>query len=79
MVAYAVTGRYEPHEKLQNFMVPVPVRGAWHEEQIDELFASLLGRGFEGRDVDRNEVGMAGAPETVGGDLDVLPGFRVFG
>ena len=30
-------------------MVPVPVsRGAWHEEQIDELFASLLGKGFEG-------------------------------
>ncbi|KDQ06298.1 hypothetical protein BOTBODRAFT_39679 [Botryobasidium botryosum FD-172 SS1] len=39
--------RYEVHEKLQNFMVPVPVRsGAWHEEQIDELFASLLGKGF---------------------------------
>lgn len=28
-------------------MVPVPVVGGWHEEQIDELFASLLGRGFE--------------------------------
>jgi protein AATF/BFR2 len=27
-------------------MVPVPVVGAWHEEQIDELFASLLGKGF---------------------------------
>lgn len=38
--------RYEVHEKLQNFMVPIPVsRGAWHEEQIDELFASLLGAG----------------------------------
>lgn len=38
--------RYEVHEKLQNFMVPIPVsRGAWHEEQIDELFASLLGSG----------------------------------
>lgn len=37
------------HEKLQNFMVPVPTsRGAWHEEQIDELFSSLLGKGFEG-------------------------------
>lgn len=36
--------RYEVHEKLQNFMVPVPTsRGAWHDEQIDELFASLLG------------------------------------
>jgi len=36
--------RYEIHEKLQNFMVPVPVRGAWHDEQIDELFASFMGK-----------------------------------
>ncbi|CAE6454617.1 unnamed protein product [Rhizoctonia solani] len=35
--------RYEVHEKLQNFMVPVPT-ATWHEEQIDELFANLLGR-----------------------------------
>jgi len=28
-------------------MVPVPMPGMWHEEQIDELFASLLGKGFE--------------------------------
>lgn len=34
--------RYETHEKLQHFMVPV-VRGGWHEEQIDVLFSSLLG------------------------------------
>ena len=35
--------RYQVHEKLQNFMVPIPTqRGAWHDEQIDELFASLL-------------------------------------
>ncbi|KAH9000257.1 apoptosis-antagonizing transcription factor [Lactarius akahatsu] len=40
--------RYEVHEKIQNFMVPVPVAaGAWHEAQIDELFGSLLGKGFE--------------------------------
>ncbi|KAF7430554.1 rRNA-processing protein bfr2 [Pleurotus ostreatus] len=39
--------RFDVHEKLQNFMVPVPVAGSWHEEQIDELFASLLGKGFE--------------------------------
>ncbi|EED85611.1 predicted protein [Postia placenta Mad-698-R] len=38
--------RYEVHPKLQNFMVPVPVvHGAWHEEQIDGLFSSLLGAG----------------------------------
>lgn len=35
--------RFEVHEKLQNFMVPVPT-ATWHEEQIDELFANLLGR-----------------------------------
>ncbi|KAF8596755.1 TRAUB-domain-containing protein [Ceratobasidium sp. AG-I] len=40
--------RYEVHEKLQNFMVPVPTAG-WHEEQIDELFANLLGRDVTGR------------------------------
>ncbi|CCM00375.1 uncharacterized protein FIBRA_02405 [Fibroporia radiculosa] len=35
--------RYEVHSKLQNFMVPVPVsHGAWHEEQVDGLFTSLL-------------------------------------
>ncbi|KAG8746215.1 rRNA-processing protein bfr2 [Ceratobasidium sp. 414] len=42
--------RYEVHEKLQNFMVPVPT-GTWHEEQIDELFANLLGRGTSGERV----------------------------
>ena len=38
--------RYEVHEKLQNFMVPIPLaaNGGWHEEKIDELFASLMGR-----------------------------------
>ncbi|KAI0705124.1 TRAUB-domain-containing protein [Cytidiella melzeri] len=36
--------RYQIHEKLQNFMVPVPTSHvAWHHEQIDELFASLVG------------------------------------
>lgn len=36
--------RYQVHEKLQNFMVPIAAaKGAWHDEQVDELFASLLG------------------------------------
>jgi len=40
--------RYEVHEKMHNFMVPVPLAaGAWHEAQIDELFGSLLGKGFD--------------------------------
>ncbi|GJE91121.1 TRAUB-domain-containing protein [Phanerochaete sordida] len=35
--------RYQVHEKLQNFMVPITVaKGQWHDEQVDELFASLL-------------------------------------
>ncbi|GJN90406.1 hypothetical protein Rhopal_003417-T1 [Rhodotorula paludigena] len=37
--------RYHVHEKAQNFMIPIEA-GNWHEEQIDELFASLLGRSF---------------------------------
>ncbi|KAG8760084.1 rRNA-processing protein bfr2 [Ceratobasidium sp. 428] len=45
--AHMENHRYEVHEKLQNFMVPVPT-GTWHEEQIDELFANLLGRGIGG-------------------------------
>jgi protein AATF/BFR2 len=37
------------HEKVQNFTVPVPLEQGWHEEQIDELFSSLLGgSGVEG-------------------------------
>lgn len=88
--------RFEVHEKLRNFMPPAPppslpqtagmgagVGGGgavWHEAQVDELFASLLGRGFGGeRDVeDGGEA--AGKP---GMDVDVEAalkgGFRVFG
>ncbi|KAF9526136.1 apoptosis-antagonizing transcription factor [Crepidotus variabilis] len=62
--------RFEVHEKLQNFMVPVPVSGAWHDEQIDELFSSLLGKGFENIPLNRQE------PQSQ--DLE-LSGFRVFG
>lgn len=39
--------RYETHEKLQNFMVPIPSDQGWHEEQVDELFGSLLGRSLK--------------------------------
>lgn len=38
--------RYHVHEKLVSFMVPIPT-DLWAEEQKDELFASLLGRGFD--------------------------------
>ena len=52
-------------------MVPVPVPGAWHEEQIDELFASLLGKGFENIALNAEEA-------QVQDDMQ-LGGFRVFG
>ncbi|KAJ7460611.1 apoptosis-antagonizing transcription factor [Mycena latifolia] len=68
--------RYEVHEKLQNFMVPVPVPGMWHEEQIDELFSSLMGRGFEGA-LGKEDSGM-GLDEPPLGDV-LKGGFRVFG
>ncbi|KAF7294519.1 Sorting nexin-41 [Mycena kentingensis (nom. inval.)] len=61
--------RYDVHEKLQNFMVPVPVSGMWHDEQIDELFSSLLGRGFEGA---------LGKEPDEDATMDVESGFRVF-
>ncbi|KAG9304948.1 hypothetical protein G9A89_003117 [Geosiphon pyriformis] len=38
--------RYHVHEKLQNFMVPIP-SGTWHEDMIDELYASLLGKKYD--------------------------------
>ncbi|KAG6335802.1 hypothetical protein ID866_3280 [Astraeus odoratus] len=73
--------RYHVHEKLMNFMVPIPAHNSWHEEQIDELFASLLGKGFENA---MQEVG-----EVVDDDMDtslqkqvdaaLVGGFRVFG
>lgn len=74
-LAYSIL-RYEVHEKIQNFMVPVPTQGSWHEEQVDELFASLLGKGFESA---MQEVG-----ETVDESLQEVNatlqgGFRVFG
>ena len=52
---------------MMNFMVPVAmegVGGGWHEEQVDELFGSLLGKRVnddedeEGEE--RQEVGLAG-------------------
>ncbi|KAJ7636059.1 apoptosis antagonizing transcription factor-domain-containing protein [Mycena polygramma] len=67
--------RYEVHEKLQNFMVPVPVPGMWHEEQIDELFSSIMGRGFEGA---LGQDASMGVDEPPLGEI-LKGGFRVFG
>ncbi|KAI8806838.1 apoptosis-antagonizing transcription factor [Cladochytrium replicatum] len=33
--------RYDVHEKLANFMAPIP-KGNWHEEMIEELFSGLF-------------------------------------
>jgi protein AATF/BFR2 len=67
------------HEKIQNFMVPVTTQGSWHEEQIDELFASLLGKGFE-NSVQAADDGMDednSMREQI--DAALKSGFRVFG
>lgn len=71
--------RYQEHEKIQNFMAPVP-SGTWHEEQIEyilcsetyesELFASLLGRRIV---VDENEV------EEPIETIELNDGLRIFG
>ncbi|KDQ61606.1 hypothetical protein JAAARDRAFT_31067 [Jaapia argillacea MUCL 33604] len=79
--------RYEIHEKLQNFMVPVPMPNGrvWHEEQVDELFASLLGKGFEGlgpMGENGNRVGDGdGERERLEAEVEgaLSGGFRVFG
>jgi protein AATF/BFR2 len=76
--------RYDVHEKIQNFMVPVQLAGGggWHDAQADELFASLLGRGFgaQGEEEKSAYVGAgAGAgpvQEEIGG---MMKGLRVFG
>ncbi|KAG2150227.1 TRAUB-domain-containing protein [Suillus bovinus] len=71
--------RYEVHEKIQNFMVPITTQGSWHEEQIDELFASLLGIGFENstQSTDDRMDEDASMREQI--DAALKSGFRVFG
>lgn len=58
-------------------MVPVLTQGSWHEERIDELFASLLGKGFEGAMEEVGETADALLHEEV--DAALQGGFRVFG
>lgn len=67
--------------------IPAPAGAAitWHEEQIDELFASLLGKGFEDAPVHDVTNGVheirVGGEDREGMDVDAkaLQGFRVFG
>lgn len=63
-------------------MVPVPLAhgGGWPEQQVDELFASLLGRGFEHAVIGQEDGGEGGETveaEVIGGEM--LKGLRVFG
>lgn len=59
-------------------MAPVPTQGSWHEEQIDELFASLLGKGFENAMQEVREIADESMQEEVNAAL--LEGsFHVFG
>ncbi len=73
------------HEKIQNFAVPVPLEQAWHDEQIDELFSSLLGgaglKGAGGEVAPASDAYMGGGwAESSGLDLKdgVVAGLRVF-
>ncbi|ORX39417.1 apoptosis-antagonizing transcription factor [Kockovaella imperatae] len=68
--------RYTVHEKAQHFAVPVPLRDGWHEEQIDELFSSLLGgAGLQGAGT---EGGVLSRDLGVDRGLTDLGGLRVF-
>lgn len=68
--------RYTVHEKAQNFVVPTALEGGWHEEQIDELFASLLG----GQMGDAEEEVVVEGQAEVGGEGGIasLGGLKVF-
>ncbi|ORX55086.1 TRAUB-domain-containing protein [Hesseltinella vesiculosa] len=35
--------KFNVHEKIQNFMAPIP-SGQWHDEMIEDLYSSLLGQ-----------------------------------
>ncbi len=36
--------RFDVHQKLVNYMVPVPVPNAWSDQKLDEFYSSLLGK-----------------------------------
>ncbi|KAF9907614.1 hypothetical protein BX616_000374 [Lobosporangium transversale] len=68
--------RYHVHEKLQSFMAPVPA-GTWHDEMVEELFSSLLGRrgaGLDDKDEEEIEEPVAQQDEEMADD-----GLRIFG
>ncbi|CAO3664115.1 unnamed protein product [Umbelopsis vinacea] len=73
--------RYHVHEKIQNFMVPIPA-GSWHDEMTDELYASLLGR--KQRDLITEEDGINEEKGNEDEDHEIVngqavDGLRIFG
>ncbi|KDE02836.1 hypothetical protein MVLG_06627 [Microbotryum lychnidis-dioicae p1A1 Lamole] len=72
--------RYHVHDKLQNFMVPIEA-GGWHEEKVDELFASLLGRSFpqvKSNDEEASKVSTGRSGATASEHVDA-GSLRIFG
>ncbi|GAA5838837.1 hypothetical protein JCM5353_003483 [Sporobolomyces roseus] len=74
--------RYHVHEKIQNFMIPIEA-ASWHDEQIDELFASLLGRTLNGptaTNAASNEMDIDGQADGNGIEREDLQssGLRIF-
>jgi len=69
-------GSYTVHEKAQNFVVPIPIQEGWHDEQMDELFSSLLGgAGMRGASAEM-AVNAGAVLDTEG--LASLGGLKVF-
>ncbi|KAF9425150.1 hypothetical protein BGZ94_007790 [Podila epigama] len=67
--------RYHVHEKLQSFMAPIPA-GSWHEEMVEELYSSLLGRKGGNLDDEEEE-----EEEQAQEQEEIVPddGLRIFG
>ncbi|KAL1923896.1 uncharacterized protein VTP21DRAFT_6931 [Calcarisporiella thermophila] len=72
--------RYHVHEKLQSFMAPVPA-GTWHEEMVEELYASLLGQNGErldARGAQAEEEPQEAGRSTLEGPIEPN-GLKIFG
>ena len=62
--------RYHVHEKLQNFMAPIPTL-TWEKEQTDELFRGLLG-GLGRVEVEDAQVEETDSVPHAGGQLRIF-------
>lgn len=76
----ALTNRYTVHEKAQNYAVPIPLANGWNDDQMDELFSSLLGgAGMKGAGAEVAVTAATGMSMSNGEDgLAGLGGLRVF-